>query len=435
LTNWTQELIKPRDSSTSTVLSWLKVAGVPSSDIDDRGDWINFSVVVAEAERLLGTKFYSFKQKNGKNSTQIIRTLQYSLPESIAPLVATIQPTTRFAQLRAQKTSLFEAEYMGKTTSDSSTAASTNKSSNPDATCSNEITPNCIRKLYNIGNYTANPRVGSLFGVCGYLEQYAKYVPLDIFLRTFARHAVGQNFTIQSINGGLVTQNDNEHDDIEANLDIQYAAALGYNQKIVYYSTGGRGKLVPDLDQPSPENNENEPYLEYLTYMLDLEDYELPQTITSSYGEDEQSIPKTYAKKICEMFGQLGLRGVSILVASGDTGPGSACQTNDGKNTTRLLPIFPASCPYVTSVGGTTGSEPEVAVGFSSGGFSDIFHRPSYQDNAVKHYLDYLGQEWKGLYNPHGRGFPDVAAQGRNFRIIDNATAGGYHEWLIGGTR
>lgn len=241
---------------------------------------------------------------------------------------------------------------------------------------------------------------------------------------------------------------------------------------ITYYSTGGLGKLVPDLDQPTPESNQNEPYLDFLTYMLALPDSELPQTITSSYGEDEQSVPEPYARKVCDMFGQLGLRGVSILISSGDTGPGSACQTNDGKNTTRFLPIFPASCPYVTSVGGTTFIEPERAVSFSSGGFSDLWERPGWQNNAVKGYLNFLGEKWKGLYNSDGRGcklsfcvaifvtrlayasfkkrlstirlpemyanhgtVPDVAAQGQSFRIVEqDPVTGNFEEWMIGGT-
>ena len=99
---------------------------------------------------------------------------------------------------------------------------------------------------------------------------------------------------------------------------------------------------------------------------------------------------------------------------------GSACQTNDGKNTTRFLPIFPAACPFVTSVGGTYHVEPEIAIRFSSGGFSDRFPRPSYQDAAVKGYLKILGSQWKGLYNPAGRGFPDVAAQSYNYSVVDH---------------
>jgi tripeptidyl-peptidase-1 len=119
------------------------------------------------------------------------------------------------------------------------------------------------------------------------------------------------------------------------------------------------------------------------------------------------------------MFGQLGLRGVSVIFSSGDTGVGSACETNDGKNQTRFMPTFPASCPYVTSVGATQYIKPEVATSFSSGGFSDRWPRPWWQQTAVVSYLEKLGDKWAGLYNPWGRGFPDVAAQGSGFRIID----------------
>ena len=132
----------------------------------------------------------------------------------------------------------------------------------------------------------------------------------------------------------------------------------------------------------------------------------------------------------CSLFAQLGARGVSVIFASGDTGVGSACQTNDGKNTTRFLPTFPAACPFVTSVGGTHHVEPEVASGSSSGGFSDRFPRPAYQEAAVTEFLGILGDKWKGLYNPAGRGFPDVAAQSSNFIVVDQGT-----EILLGGIR
>lgn len=283
--------------------------------------------------------------------------------------------------------------------------------------CNQTITPDCLRALYNVDDYEAIPNVGSLFGVCGYLEEYAKFDDLATFLTKYASYAEGANFSYVLVNGGLDSQNDPTHDDGEANLDIQYAVSLAYNTPINYYSTGGRGILVPDNDQPDPNNNSNEPYLDFLHYILAQET--LPQTITTSYGEDEQSVPASYAKEVCNLFGQLGARGVSILFSSGDTGVGSACETNDGKNTTRFLPTFPAACPYVTSVGATYHVNPERAVSFSSGGFSDLFPRPSYQDNAVSDYLKILGDQWKGLYNPKGRGFPDVAAQGVRFHVID----------------
>ncbi|KAG8726739.1 hypothetical protein FRC12_023129 [Ceratobasidium sp. 428] len=93
-----------------------------------------------------------------------------------------------------------------------------------------------------------------------------------------------------------------------------------------------------------------------------------------------------------------------------------------------FLPAFPASCPYVTAVGGTH-FIPEVAVAFSGGGFSDYFDRPIYQLVDVPLYLKKLGGTYSGLYNPKGRAYPDIAAQGSHFRVIVGGT-----DYSIGGT-
>jgi len=158
----------------------------------------------------------------------------------------------------------------------------------------------------------------------------------------------------------------------------------------------------------------------------------LPQVISSSYGDDEQTVPKAYAKKVCTLFAQLGARGTSFLTASGDSGVGATgdCITNDGKNTSTFLPSFPDGCPYVTSVGATKNVKPEVAAfdprnNFASGGgFSNYFKRPKYQnDNSVvKNYISRLGGDFAGLFNPNGRGYPDISAQGQSFVTIWNGT-------------
>jgi tripeptidyl-peptidase-1 len=58
----------------------------------------------------------------------------------------------------------------------------------------------------------------------------------------------------------------------------------------------------------------------------------------------------------------------------------------------------------------------------SGGGFSYYFPRPKYQDAVVGAYVKSLGDECKGLYNPNGRGYPDIAAQGYHFATIWNGT-------------
>ena len=203
----------------------------------------------------------------------------------------------------------------------------------------------------------------------------------------------------------------------EANLDLQYILGISHPIPVLEYSTGGRGPLVPTLDQPRLPGS-NEPYLEWLTYMLDQPDSALPQTISTSYGEEEQSIPREYALKTCNMFMQLGARGVSIIFSSGDSGPGNSCISNKD-NSTYFEPTFPAGCPWVTAVGATIGTNPERAVGFSSGGFSIYHAQPDYQKAAIAPYLEGIGSTYAGYFNRSGRGIPDVAAQGSNFAIFD----------------
>lgn len=289
-----RSLIKPNDEASEEVLSWVKSSGVAISEIEHSDEWINFYITVAKAQNLLNTTFHYFTHDADKTHTKKIRTLRYSVPSSIAPHVAMIEPTTRFGQMRTERSTVFELEtFDGYRIQE---APSLPPTLNVTA-CNKTITPDCLRALYKVGDYVADSEVDSLLGVAGYLEQYAKYNELDKFLNKYAPYAIGQNFTYVLINGGKEWQNQTvKNDDIEANLDIQYAASLGAGQKIEYYSTGGRGPLVPDLDQPDINDNSNEPYLEFLTYLLDRDDEDLPQTITTSYGEDEQSVTRSYSK-------------------------------------------------------------------------------------------------------------------------------------------
>lgn len=411
-------MLRPEAKATDSIVSWLEASGINGDDIEDDGEWINFVATVSQAEKMMDTKFNVYRSEIRKN-IQKVRTLQYSIPTELHEYINMIQPTTRFAQIRPERSQVLDKEVLGH----KSLVAAANVSN----ACNSSITTQCLKDLYKIEGYT--PKANKTFlGVSGFLEEYARYDDLASFVDEYAPFAKGKSFSFGAINGSTLPQ-DTSDDSVEANLDIQYTVPLVYPLDVTYYYTSGRGPLVPDLDQPDASASSNEPYLEYFTELLKKPDSELPTTLTTSYGEDEQSVPASYAKSVCDLIGQLGARGVSVLFSSGDTGPGSACQTNDGKNTTRFLPIFPAACPYVTSVGGTYQVEPERAVSFSSGGFSDLWERPSWQDEAVTKYLGILGDQWDGLYNPNGRGFPDVAAQGYRFHVIDGGL-----EITVGGT-
>jgi tripeptidyl-peptidase-1 len=74
----------------------------------------------------------------------------------------------------------------------------------------------------------------------------------------------------------------------------------------------------------------------------------------------------------------------------------------------------------------------ETATFFSSGGFSDYWKRPSYQDDAVKAYFHELGQKNKPYFNRHGRGFPDVSAQGVGKNSDAQTACETYTDFVLG---
>lgn len=212
--------MKPRDEATESVMEWLITSGVNVSTIVDNDEWYTFRLSVALAEKMFDTTFHYYTQNSDETATKKIRTLQYSVPNSLHSHIAMIEPTTRFGQLKPQYSAPFEVTSVEKPELDIARSA-TGLGLTLNATlCNTTITPDCLRALYNIGDYQAKPVKNSLFGVAGYLSEYAKFAPLSAFLKKYAPYAVNQTFNFQSINGGKTTQNGTD-DDVEANLDIQ----------------------------------------------------------------------------------------------------------------------------------------------------------------------------------------------------------------------
>jgi tripeptidyl-peptidase-1 len=210
--------------------------------------------------------------------------------------------------------------------------------------CNVTITPDCIKTLYKFNHFRGSCRNGNQLALAGFLDEYAQHADLAQFLETYESEAVGSDFDTVLINGGLNTQKnatDSDQSIVEANLDIQYSLSLSYPTPTTYFSTGG----FP------PENTDyqvdNEPYFEFLTYLLSLDT--IPQTISISYGDEELTVPETYAHTVCDLFAQVAARGVSVLVSSGDGGSGGDCNATD-PGTLLYAPIFPRGCPFVTSL-------------------------------------------------------------------------------------
>lgn len=410
-----EDLVAPRPESLAAVDAWLLSYGLSESDHvhSPAKDWLTLKIPVSLAEEMLDTKYRVWRHVD--SSEYIVRTTSYSLPSHLHDHIELIQPTTIFSRMKGFRStihglndSLSTVNFNGTTDLGSGTTI--------DNSCKYAITLSCLKQLYNAATYNATNQSTNGIGITGYLEEYANYQDLQLFYHEQLPDAQGSGFQVVSINGGQNPQNISQAG-AEANLDVQFAFGLSFPTKSTFYSTAGRPPFIPpyQADDSTTPTNTNEPYAQWLDYMLSQED--LPATISTSYGDSEDTVPLAYARRICRGFAQLGARGVSLLFASGDSGVGNGeCITNDGSQIKRFVPNFPATCPYVTAVGGTSGI-PEKAVFFSSGGFSNYFVRPKWQDRAVERYLARLPDgTYEGLYNASGRGVPDVSAYAVTYR-------------------
>ncbi|KAH6916261.1 peptidase S8/S53 domain-containing protein [Coprinopsis sp. MPI-PUGE-AT-0042] len=404
-----EEYLIPEPTTLSLVQSWL--SSHTASPVEATNDWITLNIPIATAEKMLHTTYNTYHHR--LSNATIIRTLSYSLPSILNNHINVISPTTYFGTIQSMRTnSNLRPELIKPSDILDDLTVSLEGTLEPSS-CNVFVTPSCLRHLYNTTDYVPQTTGRSRLGVVGYLDEFVNDADLQNFYSKFRKDAQGFGIPTVSVNGG---GNDQSNPGIEANLDVQYTSAMSYPIPNIYYSTGGSPPFDPDTETTS---NTNEPYLDWLTYILSLPNEEVPQVITTSYGDDEQTVPIEYATRVCNLFAQLGARGTTVFFSSGDFGVGGGdCTSNDGSGTVEFQPAFPASCPFVTAVGGTTRLNPEVSVRFSGGGFSRYFSRPEYQDAAVQRYLDGLGSTYQGLFNPNGRAYPDLSAQANGYQVV-----------------
>ncbi|CCM00840.1 uncharacterized protein FIBRA_02882 [Fibroporia radiculosa] len=383
------QYVSPASDTVSAVNSWLQENNLNATTLTPAGDWLSIQVPVSQANELFDAEFNVYTSQS--TGAQTIRTLSYSIPQELVGNLKVVYPTTTFPSTNNLKpvVSIPQRRNDGVNS----------RADDAASACGSTITPACLQSLYGIPTTPATESTNQLL-VTGYGDQWANKEDLELFLQNYRTDMTDTTtFTVQTLDDGSDPQSTDDAG-VEADLDTQYTVGIATGVPVIFLSVGDDyhdGDLGGFLDTIDYLLNEDTP----------------PYTMTTSYGGYEPDIPEDLAYNLCNAYAQLGARGVSIMFASGDGGVSGV----QSESCTTFVPEFPSGCPYVTSVGGTTGTNPEVAAAFSGGGFSNYWARPSYQDSAVEGYLSYLGDTYAGLYNASGRGFPDVSVQAENFEI------------------
>ena len=331
-----------------------------------------------------------------------------------------------------------------------------------DLPCGKQMTPACIRALYDIPAVNHHHQKNAL-GIFEAQDIYDQK-DLDLFFKYFAKDVPqGTHPKLDSINGATAPTTAKKDPGGESIVDFTLAFSLIYPQNVTLYQTGSTKKqethLVKEADGTRKvkeliaedigiiENLLNAVDGSFCTPEakkegLDCGTTSLTPVLSVSYGVSEIELPFKFAQRACNEYMKLALKGHTIVVASGDYGPaghaiahGNAAAVSNAcidlehphnayLNGTVFNPNFPATCPYVLTVGGTQlnsnetvkdletvmhGSDKQVDLPLpswitfsSSGGFSNYFKEPSYQSCSVDKYVTNYEPGYKTYEFPGG---------------------------------
>ncbi|KAA1478787.1 family S53 protease [Dentipellis sp. KUC8613] len=391
-----QKFTTPTSATMDAITSFLSAHNLTQTRLSNGKNWLNVNITAGDANTLFGANYSVFTHQ--ETGEKVIRTLEYSIPQGLEGHVQVVHPGTTFPQHIKRSKPKAIPSPPPTATSNHSTRASLPSS------CNENMTPACLLELYSIPTALA-PSKDSRLVVTSYEEEYVSTSALKKFLQQYRTDLdPSTTFTLQTVAGGQNPQDPNEIGS-EGTLDIQMTVGLASGIPVTLLATGESNLLDPigfinSMDALLAESNP-------------------PQVVTISYGWDEDFISPALASTICNSFAQVGARGVSVLVASGDGGVSGGHDDDSCTSSDPFIPVFPGTCPFVTAVGSTIYNN-ETAAYFSSGGFSNFFATPSYQSSSpyVTNYLKTLGSTYKGRYNASGRAFPDVATIGDYVAIV-----------------
>ncbi|KAK2891802.1 tripeptidyl-peptidase 1 [Channa argus] len=374
-------LVQPSELTQKVVRHWLQTHGITNCLTVSTQDFLQCTMTAEVAETLLpGSKFHRYVRHG---QTLVRSSAPYSVHDDVHQHLDFVGGLHRLPP-RRQVLSMEQ------------------KHSKPGLHLG--VTPYVLRERYNLTASDVGTAQNNSQAVAQFLEQY--YHPADLaeFMSLY-----GSSFQHRSQVDRVVGTQGGGKAGIEASLDIEYIMSTGANISTWVFTNPGR-------------HESQEPFLQWMVLLSNMSG--LPWVHTISYGDDEDSLSTAYMMRINTEFMKAGVRGISLLFASGDSGAGCR-HLSDKLNCFR--PSFPASSPYVTTVGGTSFKNPfkisyEVTDYISGGGFSNVFKMPDYQASAVEGYLKAVAGALppQSYFNVSGRAYPDIAALSDNYWVVIN---------------
>lgn len=401
------ELFRNR-AAEKAAKQWMRKHGIALHEMKmtPHGEFIRVTTTVAKLEKLLGATFSAYAAVEDSKVTcercegaqkeashmclcqrVVHRDLNYQLPNEVRPFIRFVSDTAILPVPPSMRRRAFRHAVLKTKSRDDG-----------------NVSPSLLNSQYGItSNNVASPASTlSLFESLG-----QDYSPSD--LTQFQ-----QQFNLpQTSVGQVVGNNDptqcasNPNNCGEANLDVQYAFAVANNVNMTYWSVDGDGDIFVE-------------WIEAVTASPNP-----PLVHSLSYGSLAPENPKFDVEQFNTAMCKLGLKGLTLVVATGDDGVANYV-ARQNSSACGFTPSFPATSPYCLAVGATMGPETgavetactsdQGGLITTGGGFSTYVNRPSWQNDIVNAYLaggpSHPTSPPRSLFSSLGRAYPDVAMIG-----------------------
>jgi len=379
------------------------------------GDFITVKGALSLWEEVFATKFHHIEIEHPQSQKRrsLYRAKAYSLPIELQDHITTVFnviqfPTPVFSHIQYHEKSQVPEETKTEATGSNSI---------PIAATTGYVTPGFLKSLYNISipnnnhmMFEGNPYINQ--SIYGALNETVSPSDLTAFQHAFHLPIQGIQGKVNGhVNSAICNTHPNQC--YEANLDIQYLTSMAPNTSSTYYYYDPIGDWIHWITSVA---NMRYPY----------------QVMSISYSSYESYMDTDVLDVFNLQAKKLGIIGTTIVVSSGDDGVAGWLARNNNQNC-QYSPQFPASSPYVTTVGGTMGPESgyaEVvcqanglniqALITSGGGFSNYFALPTWQSSNVIGYLNLVkGSQYAPMagYTATGRAYPDIALLAHSYKI------------------
>eukprot|EP01038_Epipyxis_sp_PR26KG_P007727 gene7727-10501_t len=390
-----------------------------SINVSQYKEYLSIVAPISIWEELFNTTFYEYKYLDQFNSMNndinditrkqtFHRAHVYSLPKHISNHIITVLNTVQFPHTSSgigpKQNHVLKSHNIqlnGKCSLDSVSLLS------------GYVTPALINNVYAIYNNTGN----QLTSQCVFATSDQTFSPsdLEIFQSYFGLPIEAVSSVIGTESNDSACAYKSGTNCLEANLDVQYLMAISQGVPTVFYYSDNY-------------------WTDFLVEVANMTDP--PKVISISYGSVETHVSNSEKYLFSIEAQKLSLQGVTILASSGDQGVlGNGIQSSSACS---YLTLFPASSPYVTAIGATSGPESsstEVACEGSSnsittgGGFSSYYATPSWQSDAVDGYFSSISIDGISVtsgYDTNGRGYPDISLVGTKYLIKAGGSSGSY---------